>query len=283
MITTPRSFVASASAIVLLGARPVFADVDPDSQNVTAETLEPTLGGLEFDALVNCTSYHKTDEVELNATRAFTVNAHAVARIAAACAERDARLVHVSTDYVFDGVHRVPYTEVDAPRPINVYGASKFMGETLALREHSGAIVIRVASLFGVAGASGKGGNFVETMLRVGKEKGQLRVVDDVTMSPTATADVAGAILALLAREAEPGVYHVVNSGHATWYEFASRIIERAGVEATVTPVSSSEYPTVARRPAYSVLDNRKVSRLVGELPPWEDALDRYLAAKGHR
>ena len=120
-------------------------------------------------------------------------------------------------------------------------------------------------------------------MIRVAREKGELRVVDDITMSPTGTADVAASVLSLIRRGADPGVYHVVNSGPATWFQFARRIVERAGVKARVSPVSSAEYPTVARRPAFSVLDNRKVAAAAGALPPWEDALDRYLEAKGYR
>lgn len=246
------------------------------------DRIPEVLGSMRFDALINCTGYHQTDEVESNAPRAVTLNAHAVARLAEVCADAQARLVQVSTDYVFDGLKRSPYREGDATRPLNVYGATKLMGEGLAAAGHSDTIVLRVASLFGVAGASGKGGNFVETMLRVGREKGELRVVNDITMSPTATADVACWILALLAKDAEPGIYHAVNSGTATWHEFAVEIIRRAGVHATVAAVPSSVYPTPAPRPAYSALDNGKLTRLVGEIPPWADALDRYLRAKGH-
>jgi dTDP-4-dehydrorhamnose reductase len=137
--------------------------------------------------------------------------------------------------------------------------------------------------LFGVAGASGKGGNFVETMIRFGREKGHLRVVNDQTMSPTATADVAGAILKLLRSNAPAGLWHAVNSGAATWHAFAERIIRQAGVAATVEPISSSEFPTPAKRPAYSVLDNRKLAAAIGPMRAWQDALDSYLLAKGHR
>jgi dTDP-4-dehydrorhamnose reductase len=143
--------------------------------------------------------------------------------------------------------------------------------------------ILRVASLFGVAGASGKGGNFVETMLRLARERGELKVVADQFMSPTGTADIAAAILALLRKDAERGIYHVVNSGSASWHAFASRIVARAGVDARVLPIPSSEFPTPARRPAYSVLANAKLSRAIGAMRPWEDALDAYLVAKGYR
>lgn len=247
------------------------------------EAIPAVLGGLDFDALVNATGYHRTDEAEAQAQRAFTINAHAVERLALVCAEKRARLLHISTDYVFDGLTRQPYREEDPPSPLNVYGASKLVGEGLARRAHADTVILRVASLFGLAGSSGKGGNFVETMIRTGREKGRLRVVNDITMSPTFSADAARILLELLERDAPPGTYHVVNSGRATWFEFARRILERAGVRATVEPITRDQYPTVARRPSFSVLDSSKVARLVGEIPPWEDALDRYLTLKGYR
>lgn len=246
--------------------------------------VERVLGGLNFDAAVNCAAYTRVDEVEDNATLAFAVNAHAVQAMARVYAARRARLLHISTDYVFggDGERARPLQEDDPTAPVNVYGASKAMGETLARLASEDVVVLRVASLFGVAGASGKGGNFVETMIRVGREKGALRVVDDQTMSPTATADVARVVVRMLTDGCAPGLYHVVNSGAATWFEFAREIIRRAGVAASVTPCTTGEYPVRAARPRYSVLDNTKVSAAFGAVPPWQDALDRYLRAKGY-
>ena len=248
------------------------------------EAVESVLERMEFEALVNCTGYHRTDEVEDNATDAFAVNAHAVQAMARVCARKGARFVHVSTDYVFGGDRalRRPLREDDPPAPVNVYGASKAMGETLARLESGDVVVLRVASLFGVAGASGKGGNFVETMIRVGRDRGALRVVDDQTMSPTATEDVARVMVRMLRDGCPPGLYHVVNAGCATWFEFAREIVRRAGVEAEVAPCATSEYPVRAARPAYSALDNAKAAAAFGPLPPWQDALDRYLRAKGH-
>ena len=248
------------------------------------ETVERVLASLHFDVLVNCTGYHKTDEVEDNASLAVTVNTHAVQTMARACAAKRARLLHISTDYVFGGdVGRAkPLREDDSTAPVNVYGASKAMGETLARLASDDVVILRVASLFGVAGASGKGGNFVETMIRAGREKGALRVVDDQTMSPTATEDVARVVVRMLTDGCAPGLYHVVNSGAATWFEFAREIIRRAGVEATVAPCTTGEYPVRAARPRYSVLDNTKVSAAFGAMASWQDALDRYLQRKGY-
>ena len=205
-------------------------------------------------------------------------------RLAEICREKNARFVHISTDYVFGGqAERTPLTESARKAPVNVYGASKDMGEDLAERTGADLLVLRVASLFGVAGASGKGGNFVETMIRMAKEKGALRIVADQTMSPTATADVAEVLIRMLQENAAPGVWHVVNSGQATWYDFARRIVERCEIAATVAPITSAEFPTPARRPPYSVLDNAKVSAAFGPMRSWQDALDSYLVAKGHR
>jgi len=237
-----------------------------------------------FDVLINCTSYHKTDEVEAHATEAFRINAHAVGALAKLSKVRGARFGQISTDYVFDGESQRPYTETDEACPVNVYGASKLLGEKLALREYGdGTIIVRVASLFGVAGSRGKGGNFVETILRKGRESGEVRVVNDITMSPTSTADAARSILALFQGSTPGGVYHVVDSGSATWFQFAKQIIEEAGIAAKVTPVTSEEYPAVALRPAYTVLDNQKVSQIVGEIPHWKHALRQYLIEKGQK
>ena len=246
--------------------------------------VERVLGGLDFDAAVNCAARTRVDEVEDNAALAFAVNAHAVQAMAQACAAKRARLLHISTDYVFGGdVERArPLREDDPIAPVNVYGASKAMSETLARLASDDIVILRVASLFGVAGASGKGGNFVETMIRAGREKGALRVVDDQTMSPTATADVACVVVRMLKDGCAPGLYHVANSGAATWFDFAREIIRRAGVEATVTPCTTGEYPVRAARPRYSALDNTKVSAAFGPMPAWQDALDRYLHARGH-
>jgi len=237
-----------------------------------------------FDCLINCSSYHRTDEVERNAQLAFTINAHLVQRLAQICFEKQARLVHVSTDYVFGGLLKsLPFTEADCKAPVNVYGASKAMGEDLALLTGAQVWVLRVASLFGTAGASGKGGNFVETMIRIGKEKGTLRVVADQTMSPTSTKDIAEVIIGMLQKDVAPGIWNVVNSGAASWYEFAKQIIARSNIKASVLPIDSGEFPTIARRPVYSVLDNTKLCDALGSIRAWQDALDEYLIAKGYR
>ncbi|MBI4126441.1 MAG: dTDP-4-dehydrorhamnose reductase [Deltaproteobacteria bacterium] len=246
------------------------------------KTLHTALKSVTFDVLVNCASYNRVNDAEGHAEEAFRINASAVGEMAVACRKKRARFVHVSTDFVFDGATTKPYVESDATGPINVYGASKCMGETLARLYGGDVITLRVASLFGVAGSSGKGGNFVETMMRLGKETGRLTVVNDITMSPTSTHDVARMIVTLLERGAAAGTYHAVNSGQATWYDFACEIIRRAHINADVIPVTSAEYPTRARRPLFSALDNTKITGVVGAIPHWTEALDRYLRQKGY-
>lgn len=247
-------------------------------------TLESRLSALSFDVLVNCTGYHRTDEAEANASLAFAVNAHAVQRMARACRVRGARFAHVSTDFVYGGdrARSRPHVESDETQPVNVYGASKAMGELLASAECEDILVVRVASLFGVAGASGKGGNFVETMLRLAKSQPELKVVADQTMSPTATADVARAMLELLEKRAPSGIYHVVNSGQATWHEFTCEIMRQTKHSVSVVAISSDKLNQAAKRPHYSVLNNAKTAAVVQPLPHWSEALAVYLRSKGH-
>jgi dTDP-4-dehydrorhamnose reductase len=238
-----------------------------------------------FDVLVNCAAYTAVDAAESDGDAAFALNAAAPERLAAVCQARGARLVQPSTDFVFDGVTARPYREDHPPAPISVYGASKLTGEARARRAwREGTLVVRTASLFGVQGArradAGRGGNFVEAMIRRGGETGRLRVVDDVVMSPTFTADLAAGILGLLEADAPAGIYHLVNAGRASWYDFARAIIGRAGVSARVAPVPASAYPTPARRPAFSVLDTGKAAAAGVVMRPWEEALGSYLSAR---
>jgi dTDP-4-dehydrorhamnose reductase len=249
------------------------------------DPIAARLADIDFDVLINCAGYTRVDDAEADRAAAFDLNATAPGRLARACADRAAHIVHVSTDYVFDGLADRPYREDDPASPINVYGASKLAGEMLVRAEHpAGAIVVRTASLFGVAGArraqASQGGHLVQTMIRLARTRGRLTVVDDIVMSPTATADVATAILHLLETGAPAGTYHVVNQGQASWYDFAAAIIDAAGIPAEVVPIPSADYPTPARRPPYSVLDPGKAIGLGCELRSWRDALEGYLAAR---
>jgi len=273
------SAIAASRGLTLIALqRPQFDATD-------LAGLDAALADLDFDVAINSVAVTRVDDCEKDPAPAVAINARFAEALARICARKKNRLVQVSTDYVFGGqASRQPLDEDAAPAPINVYGQTKLQGETLARLEHDDVIVARVASLFGVAGASGKGGNFVETMIRFGRERGALKVVADQVMSPTGSWDAAEALLDLIRVEAPAGVYHVVNSGAASWHDFASAIIDRAGVAGTVSPIPTSEFPTPARRPPYSVLTNAKVEKALGRsMPAWQDALDRYLTAKGHR
>ena len=244
--------------------------------------IERLLGGLQFDVLVNCAAYTQVERAEDDATGAFAVNTRAVQAMARACAARRARLLHISSDYVFGGdpARRRPLREDEPTAPINVYGASKALGEMRAHLEFDDVVILRTASLFGVAGTGGRGDNVVETMIRRAGEKGRLRAVDDQTMSPTASADVARVVVRMVKDGCAPGIYHVVNAGQATWFEFACEALRRAGVAADVEPCAARDDPRRAPRPRYSALDNAKISAAFGAMPPWQEALERYLRAK---
>ncbi len=244
------------------------------------------LAGRDYDVLVNCTAYSDTARAESEPGKAFDVNADAPGAMATAARKAGARFVHISTDYVFDGLTRRPYVEEDPPAPLGVYGASKLVGEALARRAYpEGTVVVRTAALFGVAAVVREGGNFVETILRVARSAasggGSLRGVDDITVSPTSTADLATGLLDLIESGAPAGLYHLVNEGQATWYEFARAIVERAGIDVTVEPVRAEDFPSVFRRPSFSVLDSGKAAALVGPLPHWEEGLAHYLETRG--
>jgi dTDP-4-dehydrorhamnose reductase len=245
------------------------------------DAIPGVLARHEYDVLVNCTAYNDTARAESDPAAAFQVNARAPEALARAAREAGARFVHVSTDYVFDGRAQRPYRETDLPAPLSVYGASKLTGEALARAVHpAGTTVVRTAALFGRAGIR-RGGNFVETILRNAAERDRLRVVDDTVVSPTATADLAVALLALVRADAEPGIYHGVNTGEASWYELARAIVEIEELDVEVEPVPSSTYPSPVRRPAYSVLDTARIGAVAGPLPHWREGLVRYLRARG--
>ncbi len=273
------------SDLVTLAAQRGLELLPVTRTQVDATNPEASLEELAFDVAINCVAATRVDDCEKDPAPAVAINAHFAGRLAKACAARRARLVQVSTDYVFGGqAERAPLSEDVGRAPVNVYGATKALGEDLARLDHDDVIIARVASLFGVAGASGKGGNFVETMIRFAKERGRLTVVDDQMMSPTASWDAGVAILDLIAARAPPGTYHVVNSGVASWCGFAGEIVARAGVAAEVVPIPTRQFPTPARRPPYSALANTKLEASLGRpMPHWTEALDRYLAAKGHR
>jgi dTDP-4-dehydrorhamnose reductase len=234
-----------------------------------------------FDVLVNCAAYNLVDRAETEPDAAFAVNALGTRHLARACAARGTKLVHFSTDYVFGRETRgIPFTETDAPAPASAYGVSKLAGEHCALAASPSALVIRSSGLYGAHGVGGKGGNFVETMLRLAREGKPLRVVNDQRCTPTYTVDLAGATEELV-RLGATGLVHVTNGGDCTWFEFAREIFRLAGLAPHLTPITSAEFGAPARRPAYSVLSNARAHGLgVKPLRHWKDALAAYLAAR---
>jgi dTDP-4-dehydrorhamnose reductase len=238
------------------------------------EALQPT-------CVINTAAYNLVDRAEDDGRSAFALNAVAVGTLAAVCQAAGARLVHFSTDYVFDGAKRTPYLETDSPQPVNVYGQSKLAGERLALERCERSVIFRVCGLFGLAGSLGKGkGNFVETMLRLAREGRPLRVVSDQVLCPSYTLDLARKVWKVLPKVAHP-IYHLTNAGQVSWYEFARRALELAGLTADLTPVTAAEYGARARRPAYSVLAHAHLAALgEDDLRPWDAALPAYVAER---
>ena len=236
------------------------------------------------DVALNLAAYHRVDDCEgPGATAAFAVNVIGAKNVADACREHGAACLWLSTDYVFSGEAARPYREDDPTDPISMYGASKAAGEHVIRYACPRHYVVRSSGLYGVAGASGKGGNFVETMLRLAREGTPIRVVDDQTLGPTSTADLALALEALAATGAF-GTYHVTNAGECSWHEFAGAIFEMTGLSPDFGPTTSAEFGAAARRPRYSVLANERLRALgIARPRPWREALAAYLAEKGYR
>ena len=230
------------------------------------------------DVVINTAAFHRVDDIESDASTALQVNALAAQQLALACRDTDAALLHISTDYVFDGTKRTPYVETDLPNPISAYGATKLAGELLvrlAWRKH---YIIRPCGLYGTAGAMGKGGNFVNTMLRLAHEGKPIKVIDDQVCTPTYTKDLAEQI-ALLITTGHYGTYHTTSDGACSWCEFTREIFRLAVLSVQVTPIPSDEFGAPARRPPYSVLENRALRDLgIDRMRDWHEALAEYVA-----
>ncbi len=226
------------------------------------------------DYLINCAAYTAVDRAEQEKELAFQVNAEAVGVLAAVCKENNCRFIHISSDYVFDGTATTPYKEIFLPHPTSVYGASKLEGEKQALQLNPDSIIIRTSWVY-----SEFGKNFVRTMVKLMQEKAEINVVNDQLGSPTYAADLAEAILQIFSfRQWHSGIYNFSNKGIISWYDFAVAIKELTGSNCKVNPISTSEYPTLAKRPAYSVLDNSKIQQVFGiQLKDWRESLETCL------
>jgi dTDP-4-dehydrorhamnose reductase len=244
------------------------SDLDiTDRQAVTRALLEE-----RPDAVVNCAAYTDVDGAEDALESAMDVNAEGAANVAAAAAEIGARVLYPSTDYVFDGSKLEPYVESDEPSPQSVYGQSKLAGERETVEANPRHYIVRSAWLFGTSGR-----NFVETMLSLARDHGEVLVVRDQVGCPTYTAHLADALVRLLDTEAY-GVHHLASQGECSWYEFAQEIFSQASVECRVMSCTADEFGRAAPRPAYSVLDTERTEALY--LPQWKEGLASYLAER---
>lgn len=261
-----------APALAARGHDVLVCDL-PEADLTQPSTLEAPLRKAEV--VVNCAAYTRVDDAETHGELAREVNAVGAGTLARRCAAAGARLVHLSTDYVFDGAKGTPYGEDDPVAPLNVYGMTKWEGEEAVRTAGGAALIVRTQSLFGVHGH-----NFVRTMLRLFGEPGKpVRVVDDQTMGPTWTGHLAEALVRL-AEGAWTGTVHVSAAGACTWCDFARAIAARVKPGQAIEAIPSSAYPAPARRPACSLLDNGRFRAWTGwEMPPWEAGLDGYLAA----
>jgi dTDP-4-dehydrorhamnose reductase len=229
------------------------------------------------DVVVNTTAFHNLPQAEADPETAFRVNVVGGWNVARAATAAGARVVQISTDYVFDGTKRTPYLEEDSRRALNVYGAAKIATEDVVRQVDRQVLVVRVSGLFGLAGSAGKGGNFVETMLRLAREGNPIRVVSDQVTSPTNTAEIAEGLLPLI-REEVSGTVHLAAAEGCSWYEFAAAIFEMCGLKPDLQAVTTADFGAPLERPMYSVLGTSRAP----VLRHWREGLERYLVEKGH-
>lgn len=235
---------------------------------------------LSPDTVINCGAYVKVDECEDNAAQAIEVNALGAGYVAEAAEKAGAVCVYISTDYVFDGNKHTPYLENDPAYPINIYGVSKLSGEHMVRSYSSKHFIVRSSGLYGLAGSSGRGGNFVETIITLANQQKHLKVVQDQILTPTFTKDLSTAITELI-EDADYGTYHITNSGECSWFSFAKAILDFSGLKTKLTPTTTLEYGAKAKRPPYSVLSNEKMIKSgITSLRKWEEALENYISLR---
>lgn len=244
-----------------------------------AKTVDSYVANNEITHIVNCAAYTAVDRAEEEKMLCAAVNTDAVKNLAMAADANGAKIIHISTDYVFDGTNHRPYRESDKVNPISQYGTTKRKGETLLLALAPQAIIIRTAWLY-----SAHGKNFVKTMLRLADSQPEIKVVCDQIGTPTFARDLARAVVKVLqSHQWVPGIYHFTDEGAASWYDFAKAIFRIAGKDVKVTPIPTEDYPTPASRPSYSILDRTRIKATYGiEIPHWEEALADCLRQLGY-
>ena len=254
-----------------------FLFATKDDLNIADEAaIENYFSAHSINFCINCAAYTAVDKAESEPEQAFLMNAIAVATLAKVCEKNNTQLIHISTDYVFDGTANEPYKEKDKTNPVSVYGKSKLQGEILAIQNCPSTIIIRTAWLY-----SSFKNNFVKTMLRLMKEKESINVVSDQLGCPTYAADLAAAIMHIITlnqSNKNTGIYHYSNAGITNWYEFALTIKKLTDSNCIVNPIPTSQYPTAAKRPAYSVLDTTKIKETFAlMIPNWGESLQKCL------
>ena len=247
----------------------LYADIDTlDLSDKTA--VESFFTNHSIDYVVNCAAYTAVDKAEDEEALCYKVNCEAVKILGTVASSCGARMIHISTDYVFDGTNNRPYVETDAPCPTSVYGKTKLAGEEALMSVCPASVIIRTSWLYSEFGA-----NFVKTMLRLGNEREELRVIFDQIGTPTYAGDLATAIMSVIdADEFVSGIYHYSNEGVCSWYDFTVKIVELAGYGCRVMPIETKDYPTRASRPQYSVLNKKRIKNIYNiEIPHWEESL----------
>ncbi len=254
----------------------------PDFDITRPEETRQTLDRLGADVVINTAAYHRVDECEDNPAASFLVNSAAVRDLALAARDLGFVLVHFSTDYVFDGRKSSPYVEEDPPHPLNVYGVSKLAGEFFVRNILEKYFLIRTCGLYGEASSREKGYNFVDKIVALEREGKPLRVVHDQRVTPTSSAELAQRVSELI-RTSDYGLFHMTNEGQCTWYEFAREIFRLTGKDPRLEPADSRSLKARAKRPLYSVLENRRAKSLgLTGFSPWAEALKVYLRKKGY-
>ncbi len=253
-----------------------FLFASKEELSITDElSLSKYFAAHHIDHCINCAAYTAVDKAETEKDLAYEVNATAVGYLAAICKKKGTQFIHISTDYAFDGTATTPYKESAVTNPVGIYGASKLAGEQSAIEQNASSIIIRTSWVY-----SHHGKNFVKTMIRLMKEKENIGVVNDQFGSPTNAADLAEAILEIIAANEKPpaGIYHYCNEGIINWYEFAVAIKQIIKSNCIVNPIPTSAYPTPANRPAYSVLDTTKIKQTFNlTIPSWKDSLEKCI------
>jgi dTDP-4-dehydrorhamnose reductase len=252
---------------------PSHAEVDITDAGAVETAIEASSPG----AVVNCAAFHHVERCEQEPQNAFAANALAVNAMAEACAQRGIRFVTFSTDYVFDGTLGRPYTEADPPRPLNAYGVSKLAGELLVRRLQSDAYVIRTCGVYGTRTSTTKGYTFIDKIIAQARAGEPVRVVRDQVVSPTYAAHLAQGVAQLLEANAYPGLYHAVNEGAVSWYDYAAEALRVAGIDHPIEPAWAKDWQTRVRRPAFSALENAELHSLGIHMPDWREGVGAYL------